>query len=80
VFVLAMLYVLREGVKVGNIELVQKNRVVCACLPDVAELPIAVLTDKPRSLTTGIKFVKLALDSLVNSAGGALQARQRIDY
>ena len=79
IFVIAMLYVLREGVKVGNVELVQKNRVVCAFLPDVAELPAAVMTDKPRSVTTGIKFVKLALDSLVNRYGGAFRALQQID-
>jgi hypothetical protein len=79
VFVLAMLYVMRDGICSGGVVLVQKNRVIEALLPDYTHLPHGVLQDKPKALTTAITFVKRCLGDAVTRGGSALLVQKDID-
>lgn len=79
IFTVAMLYVMRTGIRQGAVVLVPQCKWCEAMLPPMARLPGSVMQDKQRSLTGCIKFVKISFSDAIEHMGNAATVARSIE-
>jgi hypothetical protein len=79
VFTVAMLYVMRTGIRQGPVVLAPKCKHCEAMLPAMTRLSATVLQDKQRSLTSCTKFIKITISDAVQKYGSAAKVARRIE-